>query len=186
MTADEEQALTRLMALSQEGDPNAYEALLRQLREVVHAYVHRRTGEVAWEEDAVQEILFALHRARHTWNPARPFVPWLYAVVQSRLIDVFRRERRSTQRDRRGWSRMAVPVTASPEGALLAAHDLRAALAHLPSPQRQVVELLKVEGRSVRDVSRSTGLSEANVRVIAHRGMKVLRSFIARGTPHDD
>ena len=41
-------------------------------------------------EDVVQEALITVHKARHTYDPARPFGPWFYAIVHSRLIDVLR------------------------------------------------------------------------------------------------
>jgi len=28
-------------------------------------------------EDAVQDVLLAIHEKRHTYDPARPFGPWL-------------------------------------------------------------------------------------------------------------
>jgi RNA polymerase sigma factor (sigma-70 family) len=48
----------------------------------------------------------------------------------------------------------------------------------LSPPQRRVVELLKLEERSIQDVARVLGLSEGNVRIIAHRAMKRLRRAI--------
>ena len=180
MTPDEERALATLMALGQQGDAGAYEALLRDVRPIIRAYVRKRVGDVAWEEDAVQEVLLAIHRARHTWNPSRPFVPWFFAVVHSRLIDMLRRERTAKVRDTRYWSATASTAAPSAEGAVMATRDLHMALGHLPAPQRRVIELLKMEEKSVRDVSRALGLSEANVRVIAHRGMKLLRGFARR------
>jgi len=184
MTPDEERALATLMALGQQGDAGAYEALLRDVRPIIRAYVRKRVGDVAWEEDAVQDVLLAIHRARHTWNPSRPFVPWFFAVVHSRLIDIHRRERKLKERETRYWSATSSDATPSPEGGVMAARELQVALGRLPGPQRRVIELLKVEEWSVRDVSRALGLSEANVRVIAHRGLKLLRGFIERNERH--
>ena len=82
MTPAQEHELTLLMAASQEGDGQAYDALLRGLQAVVSLYVRRRVGVTPWAEDVVQDVLFSIHRARHTWNPDRPFAPWFYAVLQ--------------------------------------------------------------------------------------------------------
>ena len=51
-------------------------------------------------------------------------------------------------------------------------------MAELPDKQRQVIELLKLEEMSVRDVAAAVGMSEANVKVTAHRGYQVLRRRI--------
>src|SRR5688500_13513584 len=93
MTPEQEQQLTLLMRASQQGDSLAYEALLSGLGSVVALYVRRRVrAEVV--DDVVQDVLLSIHRSRHTWNPARPFAPWFYAVMHSRLIDSIRRHRR--------------------------------------------------------------------------------------------
>ena len=82
------------MVEAQNGDRLAYDGLLRQVAALAQAFVRRRIGDVPWSDDVVQESLVALHRARHTYDPARPFVPWLYAIVQNRLVDALRVQRR--------------------------------------------------------------------------------------------
>jgi RNA polymerase sigma-70 factor (ECF subfamily) len=50
-------------------------------------------------EDVVQETLISVHKARHTYDPARPFAPWFYAIASHRVVDVFRRDRRVASRE---------------------------------------------------------------------------------------
>src|SRR5277367_6363609 len=45
-------------------------------------------------EDIVQDILFAVHLKRHTWDPNAPFAPWLFAIARNKLIDALRRRGR--------------------------------------------------------------------------------------------
>ena len=63
--------------------------------------------------------------------------------------------------------------------------DVRRAVAGLPERQRQVIELLKFEDLSVRDVAARLGMSEANVKVTAHRGYRALRRLIEEWTRAD-
>ena len=58
---------------------------------------------------------------------------------------------------------------------------MRRAVAALPDNQRKVIELLKFEELSVREVAARLGMSEANVKVTAHRG--IARSAQDRGVP---
>ena len=51
--------------------------------------------------------------------------------------------------------------------------------------ERQVIELLKFEDLSVRDVAARLGMSEANVKVTAHRGYRALRRQIEEWTRAD-
>src|SRR5262249_15587253 len=87
------------MRRAQIGDQLAYASLLALLTGVARRFVRVRIGGAAWLEDVVQETLIAVHGARHTYDPARPFAPWFYTIASSRLIDALRRERRITTRE---------------------------------------------------------------------------------------
>lgn len=65
------------MSLAQDGNRQAYEDLLTRVSGLVLAFVRRRVGDAPWSEDVMQECLVALHKARHTYDPARPFAPWM-------------------------------------------------------------------------------------------------------------
>lgn len=179
MTPEQEHELTLLMVASQHGDRTAYEALLQGLGHVVTLYVRRRVGAMPWVDDVVQDVLMSIHRARHTWNPERPFAPWLYAVMQSRMIDTIRRHKRTAT-----WEEpmdAVPPVVWSPsaEAEIIARADLAQAMRQLSPAQRVVIERLKLQEMTVRQVAEETGMSEANVKVIAHRGYAVLKKFLA-------
>jgi RNA polymerase sigma-70 factor (ECF subfamily) len=184
VTDDQESELGRLMAEAQNGDRAAYEDLLTRVAGLVQAFVRRRVGDASWSEDVVQDCLVALHRARHTYNPRRPFAPWLYAIAQNRLVDGLRVQRRRLLRE------IQPELTPEParrplqeRDALLS--DVRRAVAMLPDKQRRVIELLKFEELSVREVAQRLEMSEANVKVTAHRGYRALRRQIEEWTRAD-
>jgi RNA polymerase sigma-70 factor (ECF subfamily) len=85
--------LATLMARALNGDACAYEAALRDIARIVRAYARGRLGETI-ADDVVQDTLLAVHRARHTYDPDRPFGPWLMAIAHSRVVDTARRLRR--------------------------------------------------------------------------------------------
>ena len=167
------------MARAQQGDQRAYEDLLRQLAGAARSYVGRRIGWAEWSEDVVQEILLTVHRVRHTYDPVRPFAPWFYAIVSSRLVDALRSRKRRGLREVAGDG--VLPDRAAPDTGL-AARDisltLARAVAGLPRVQREVVSLLKYEDLSVREVAHRLGMSEAAVKTTAHRGYKMLRRLV--------
>ena len=74
-----------LMAAAQSGDA-AYHRLLTEAAARLRRYFDRRLppGVV---DDAVQDTLLAVHRKRHTYDPARPFEHWLLAVARHKWID---------------------------------------------------------------------------------------------------
>lgn len=171
------------MMSAQEGDRQAYEDLLTRVASLVHAFVRRRVGDAPWCEDVVQETLVALHRARHTYDISRPFAPWMYAIVQNRLVDALRAQRRKLLREVHYLT--SEPSSRAPQERDALRADVRRAVAGLPERQRQVIELLKFEDLSVRDVAARLGMSEANVKVTAHRGYRALRRLIEEWTRAD-
>lgn len=178
MTPEQEQELGRQMARAQAGDREAYEAVLSRAAGLVKGYVRRRVGDAVWADDVVQECLMAIHRARHTYDPARPFAPWLYAIAQNRLIDALRQQRRRLLRELQPDPEAQDPGTRPRQERDLILQDVRRAVSELPPQQRRVIELLKFEDKSVRDVAAELGMSESNVKVTAHRGYRALRRRI--------
>lgn len=178
MTPEQEAELGRLMVAAQSGDRGLYEILLHRVTALAQGYVRRRVGDVPWGEDVVQECLIALHRARHTYDPARPFAPWLYAIVQNRLVDALRLQRRRLLRELQAIEGSHEPRSSGVQERDELRRDVRRAVAGLPDRQRQVIELLKFEELSVREVAARLGMSETNVKVTAHRGYRALRQRI--------
>ncbi|MGE0863473.1 MAG: RNA polymerase sigma factor [Vicinamibacterales bacterium] len=179
MTPEQEHELKLLMVASQHGDRTAYEALLQGLGHVVRLYVCRRVGNTPWADDVVQDVLMSLHRARQTWNPERPFAPWFYAVLKSRMIDAIRQHRRTSDWEEPMDVTPPVVWSQTAEAETIARADLAQAMRQLSPAQRVVIERLKLQEMTVKDVALETGLSEANVKVIAHRGYAVLKRFLA-------
>jgi len=172
------------MVAAQTGDRRSYETLLTRVAGLAQAFVRTRVGEVSWCDDVVQEALLAVHRARHTYDAARPFAPWVYAIVHNRFIDAVRVQKRRLLRE------LQVDDAADPSqrpvqerDALLG--DVRRAVRGLPENQRRVIELLKFEDLSVREVATRLGITEANVKVTAHRGYRALRRQIEEWTGAD-
>ena len=180
MTAGQEQEATVLMIRAQRGDAVAYASLLTLLASTAKQYVRNRVGDAAWLDDVAQETLLTIHRARHTYDSRRPFAPWFYSILNSRMIDLLRKQKRVSSRE------LATDVL--PEYAPAAdGHEasggldgrrLRTALDALPQRQREVVSALKLEDQSVKEVSERLGMTQSAVKVTAHRGYKALRRLL--------
>ena len=186
VTAEQERQSAGLMRLAQAGDQVAYASLLVLLTSTSRQFARTRLGAVPWIDDVVQETLLAVHRARHTYDPGRPFAPWFYAVASSRLIDVVRRERRVTSREIPGDvlpdARIVGGTTTRDEIDVEAIH---AAVASLPARQREVIEALKFRDQSVREVAGRLRMTESAVKVTAHRGYRALKRLLGRHERED-
>jgi RNA polymerase sigma-70 factor (ECF subfamily) len=173
----EDEMLAGLMRAAQGGDGRAYGRLLLDVTPVIRRAVGRR-----WSgpdvEDIVQEVLLSLHGVRHTYDPARPFLPWLRAIIAHRIADFARRHaRRAGHETPECAFEHGLPEVAedSPEEAPGDPQLLGRALAELPEGQRRAVQLLKLEEKSLKEAAEATGMSVGALKVAVHRGIKTLR-----------
>ncbi len=122
----------------------------------------------------------AIHLKLHTYDPAEPLTPWVYAVARYKLIDFLRRTRASTA---------DVPID---EADIIMAHDdnvdaesshdLKRLMQRLPEKMRCSIEAVKLDGQSVAEAADRCGISESGVKVNIHRALKALAALIARET----
>ena len=174
------------MRLAQGGNEAAYAEVLAILTTATKRFVRGRAGGVVWTDDVVQETLVSVHKARHTWDPARPLAPWFYAIASRRLVDVWRRERRvSTREQGQDALEAPAPVAGTGDWDHVDMNAVFAALSALPPRQRDIVEGLKLRDETVRGLAARHQMSESAVKVMAHRGYRQLRRLLGgeRNTP---
>lgn len=165
------------MTAAQTGDADAYRVLLTELIPWLRRYYVRRLP-AAMTEDAVQDVLLAVHEKRHTYDPSRPFGPWLAAIARYKWID--RMRSLSVQMAEPLDENISVP---DHEAAVVAGATFRQLLAELKPAQAEAIRLVKLEGHSVEEASRATGQSAQLIKVNIHRGLKHLVRLI--GADHD-
>jgi RNA polymerase sigma factor (sigma-70 family) len=184
--ADADVRRSAWMAAAQAGDGTAYQALLRDCIAIIKSVARRRGVSADHVDDVVQDTLLTVHRARQTYDPSRSFTAWLFVIADRRAIDLLRRIRRQDVREvhapfafENHADEAADPARglaqAEPTGAF--AH----ALADLPPRQREAVQRLVLDERSLADTAKLTHRTEGSLKVNLHRGLKALRGRIASG-----
>ena len=173
-----EDRLKELLVRGLAGDAPAYHACLAELSAHLRAFLRRRLAGLPDEvEDLVQETLLAVHNQRHTYDAGQPLTAWVYAIARYKLVDLLRRRA----------ARDALNDPLDDEIDLFAASDTEAAdarrdvvrlLERLPDRQRLPIIHMKLEGLSVVETARITGMSESAVKVGVHRGLKALAAMI--------
>jgi RNA polymerase sigma-70 factor (ECF subfamily) len=169
-----------LMGRAQEGDAAAYRHLLAAIAPYLRALAGRYHRERQDVEDSVQDILLTIHVIRHTYDPKRPFKPWLVAIGRRRIFDRLRGQTRIRAREiflKPEHETFAAPE-ANPYEAEPEARALREAVAQLPEAQRRAVTMLKMEEKSLKEVSAATGMSIMALKVSTHRAIKNLRKLL--------
>ncbi len=169
------------MLAARGGDAEAYARLLGEIAPALRRFAAtalRRTGLESHDvEDVVQETLLALHVKRHTWDPARPFLPWLRAITRYKAVDIVRRRGARAELPIEDFAETLSTPAAEPPA------PVERFLAALPARQRQVVTALAVDGASVAETARRFNLSRGAVYVAMHRGLAALAAMFGEWGP---
>ena len=160
------------------GDAPAYHAFLTELSAHLRAFLRARLARLPDEvEDLVQETLLAIHNQRHTYDAGQPLTAWVHAIARYKLIDLLRRRAGREALNDPLDDELAVFASSETE-ASDARRDLARLLDRLPDRQRLPIVHMKLEGLSVTETARLTGISETAVKVGVHRGLKALAVLI--------
>lgn len=173
----DEATLSRLAGLAQQGDRQAYAAMLGSCRLWLLRYFRRKVSPEKIE-DLVQETLLSVHRKLASYDPERSVIPWLAAIARYRFIDHLRTAYRRAVET--AYEDEAMLVGVEEEDALEARVSLDRLFETLPSAQQAAIELVKIEGLSVAEAAQRTGQSESLIKVNVHRGLKRLAALIER------
>ena len=151
------------------GQAAAFEQLYSRHRLRMWRYFYRNTGDGALADDLAQDLWFALVDNAARYEVRSKFTTWLFTMAHHRLVDHWRRQRPgiSLSADTEESMRLADSLFAAsgfePDHQLdrqLMAQALLAALAQLPTEQRECF-LLQVEAdMTVAEIAQATGVAE--------------------------
>jgi RNA polymerase sigma-70 factor, ECF subfamily len=123
-------------------------------------------------EELVQETWFQVHRSRHTWRPGELLLPWVYSIARHLRARQYRRT------SRRGEVELTDTFSVPPPEL---SRDFEELIRELPESQREVLILMKVEGKSLEEVALATGASIGSVKQKVHRAYEKLRRILGEG-----
>ena len=161
-----------LMMAAQAGETSAYRRLLVEVGSWLNAYYSRRLPR-GMVDDAAQEVLLTLHAKRHTYDPSKPFGPWLAAIARYKWIDRLRAMQAAPMEELSD----ALAVQDSGE-AVHSARSLEALLSRLKPSQANAIRLVKLEGLSIQEAADKLGQTISLVKVNIHRGLRQLSELV--------
>ncbi len=174
-----------LVGMIAAGRPEALETLYDRYATLAYSLAYRILGDHGASEDAVQEAYLSIWRGAATYHVSRG-VPrsWICTVVRNRALDQLRNRRMAATYD--------VPIeSVSLDGgdsetwdsvAQILLHDeLRAALALLPAPQRQALEMAYYLGYSQSEISKATAVPLGTVKSRTRLALLKLRDCVDDG-----
>lgn len=173
-------ALREYIMHARRGDQAAYKMLLTRIVPVIRRTVTARLGRWGQQnvaEDVTQDALLAVHLKLHTYDAEQAFLPWLRTVARYKMIDFLRRNNRPFTLSLDDENIPELEDIAGRQD-MMASLDLDKLLARLKPPAGEIIRALKVEGVSVRELAAAHKLSEANIKVIVHRGLRKLSRLV--------
>jgi RNA polymerase sigma-70 factor (ECF subfamily) len=142
-----------------------------------YAYALVRDHDAA--DDLVQDTL---ERALSRWSLRRPegdLRAWLFAIQRNLHVSAWRRGRR------RGAAiaidEAVLPGVPARQDAVIEAHDVLAALDHLPEEQKSLLLLIGVEDFSYEEAARILGMPIGTVMSRLARARQRLRAIVETG-----
>jgi len=176
--AENELSLRELLVSGLAGDAAAYRDFLKALSAHLRAYFRKRLLQRMDEvEDLVQEVLIAVHNQRQTYQSDQPLTAWVHAIARYKLIDVLRAHSAHGALNDPLDDELEI-FAVSETDAADAKRDLGKLLSTLPDKQRLPIVHVKIEGLSVLETAKLTGMSESAIKIGVHRGLKALGAKI--------
>jgi RNA polymerase sigma-70 factor, ECF subfamily len=177
-TQVDDQRLRDLMAAYQDGAYAAFEEVYAALIGPVRGWLSAATRDRARAEDLAQETFLQLHRARRTYDPAYPVMPWVMAIARH----VYLMDRRTASRRPQYVGGEDVPErgVAPDADARLRGAPVRRALTRVKPDQRDALLLHHVGGWSFREIARRFGIREAAAKLRSSRGIARLRDELKK------
>ncbi len=189
------------------GDETAFVRLVDRYGDAMHRVARAHVRDDATADDVVQDAWFAVLRGLDAYQGRGSLRGWIFAIVvnraktrgvkEARAVPFSALARDEAERDDpsvdpsrfaapgaewpRHWASEPASWGDRPEERLLTSemHDeLQRAVAMLPPAQRTVVVLRDIQGETVPEICGRLDITEANARVLLHRGRAKIRGFL--------
>ena len=149
----------------------------------LRAFAISLTGSLDQADDLVQETLLRALSNLDKFQPGTSLQAWTFTILRNLFHTEFRKRRREVE-DPEGL--FAGRLASLPEqGARLDFQDLRAALAQLPSHQREALLLVGAEGLSYEEAARVCGTHLGTIKSRVNRARTRLAELLQLETVDD-
>ena len=175
IVAGDETGFEKLTSLDQQ----AFSTLTEPHRRELQAHCYRMTGSLQEAEDLVQDTLLRAHRSIEAFDGRYPRA-WLLTILRNTHINRQRRQRPELLRDPDTPDRVALATGPLADDFIEQSFgvEIERALAELPEPFRQVIELVDIRGLSYATAAEMTGVPVGTVMSRLHRARTRIRKHL--------
>jgi RNA polymerase sigma-70 factor (ECF subfamily) len=171
-----------LIRRAKEGDEEAIEALIRAHQDALYAFILRMSGRPETAEDIVQEALVRVLKNLHRFDSRYRFSTWLFTIAKRLYLNL-------SQKLGPAYDTEVVevsPVGGRGPGRLVARtetmdnarHLIDAALAALPTQQREIVLLFHQQNWPIAEIAERLGMPQGTIKSHLHRGRNRMRRYL--------
>ena len=156
----------------------------KELTDRLRHFVSRRVGG-ADADDVVQDALLRVSRGLSELRDDERFGPWVYRVTRNAIADHHRARARPLEAERAVLDDDAVAAAPPEEGEERDLTEglvgcLTAFVTQLPSPYREAITLVELEGLTHREAADMLGISLSGMKSRVQRGRDRLRRMFER------
>ncbi|NWF69091.1 MAG: RNA polymerase sigma factor [Chloroflexi bacterium] len=159
------------------GDVRALDALYARHGAALLSFLIARLGDRQSAEEVLQDTMMAAWREAHNFRHESSIRTWLFVIARNRATNLQRKHRPTL-------TLLDEALSGGDTGPLekvekLEAQDkVRAALHHLPAPQREVLLLVFYQQMTPTEVAQVLGISDGTVKSRLYRAKEMLRRVL--------
>jgi len=165
---------------AQQGDREAFNAIIKQHQQAVFAYLRSRLFEPSDAEDLCQEVFLRCFQGRAKFSRDIALRPWIIGIARNVLREHVRRLKR---RKEVAWAKLCLELDDLEKPSVEASED--AALEHLPDcigtlaeKARDAIQMKYQDRMRMAEIGRKMARSEGAVKLLMHRARQALRSCL--------
>jgi RNA polymerase sigma-70 factor, ECF subfamily len=154
----------------------------------LRAFITRRVGSAADAEDILQDVFLRIHRHADSLQRRERLVSWLFQITRNAIADYYRAPVRREllagapqdleQSSKQTWTLTEEQGGVSADAARELATCLGPMVARLPSPYREAVTLVDLEGIPQKEAALRAGLSLSGMKSRVQRGRQALEQLV--------
>jgi RNA polymerase sigma-70 factor (ECF subfamily) len=159
-----------------------FDALYRESRDDVFAYVAGMLRDRSAAEDITMQAFERAFRRRRGFNPKRGSRrAWLFGIARNAALDELRRRKRHAALAAEPEDELAAGAAEDAAETSLRRSVVRAAMSRLAPRDRELIALKYFAGLTNPEIAAVTGISESNAGTRLHRAIEKLREECDEG-----
>jgi len=170
-----------LVLKSQNGDPAAFEELVRNHQHMVHSLTYRMTGSLADAEDLAQETFIRAYEQIGSFRRASKFSTWLYRIAVNSCLNWRQSEARRFRLETSCAEEFATRRADGENPSGDRVNEVQTALLKLPAKQRAAVVLTVYDGLNHAEAAQVLACPETTVSWRVFAAKRKLKQLLAAG-----